>query len=469
MIKVYCVYKITNLLNKKSYIGKTKANPNRRWKDHIRTAYSKNNKNIKQYVGAVHKAIAKYKVENFSFEILEYFESEKDAYDKEVIYISQFDSYYHGYNETLGGQAVKGAARKLTNRQIYFVFKDYVENGMSSSDIVDKYNLCKESILDILHRRSYLDISVPDEFVYQAWLKLRCGKKQSQDENYKNKKQYSARKMKVRSIFDDFISENYTIKQLAEKHSMVVGNLYFILNRETYKNIKIPKDIIKKTNKLLLEIEKKSGKNPFNRKYNDKDIKQIFLSYSEGTTESKLVKQFATSSIMISEILYRKKYADIEICNKVLNKVNEILNKRRPMVKFSDEIIVNIFDMYGNGYNTSYIAEYYKSNPAKIVRILRREIYNDVSILESLKDLVLEKINSKVTRNKKYSKTLLYNMAEDIILGISYKNIEKKYHVDPRTMRKLFENKSLLDSELQDKVDLEINRRDLLKNNRKIV
>ena len=36
MIKKFCCYKITNTLNGKIYIGKTKADTSRRWKDHIR-------------------------------------------------------------------------------------------------------------------------------------------------------------------------------------------------------------------------------------------------------------------------------------------------------------------------------------------------------------------------------------------------------------------------------------------------
>ena len=462
MIKLYCVYKITNLLSGKCYIGKTKSNPNRRWKDHVKVANSKNNKNIKQYVSSIHKAIAKYKVENFSFEILEYFQFEKEAYDKEVIYIKQFNSYYKGYNETLGGRAAKGTARKLTNKQIYFIFKDYAENGKSSNDIVDKYELCKESILDILHRRSYIDIIIPDELVYKSWLKLRCSHKESQDDNYKSKKQYNANKIRIRSIFDDFISEKYTIKQLADKYNMVIGNLYFILNRETFKNIKVPKDIIKKTNKLLLEIEIKSGTNPSNR-ISNKDIKQIFLLYSEGISANKLSEKFNETKKMISEILYRKKYSDVEINIKLLSRVNEILNKKRLIVEFSDKNIVSIFNMYSDGYNSYDIADLYKSNQTKIVRILRREIYSNVEILESLKDFVLEKINSNNKRNKTYSETLLYDMVKEFVLGVSYKNIEKKYHIDPRNIKKLFENKGLFDKELQDKVNLEINRRELLK------
>lgn len=57
------VYRITNLLNNKIYIGSTKDTYNR-WKNHL---YSSTNKRRKQ---VVHKAIEKYGITNFTIEIL---------------------------------------------------------------------------------------------------------------------------------------------------------------------------------------------------------------------------------------------------------------------------------------------------------------------------------------------------------------------------------------------------------------
>ena len=68
--KNFCVYKITNLINDKVYIGKTSSNPYKRWKEHVNVAL-----NIRKYQRRyiIHNAICKYGVDNFSFEILEFF------------------------------------------------------------------------------------------------------------------------------------------------------------------------------------------------------------------------------------------------------------------------------------------------------------------------------------------------------------------------------------------------------------
>ena len=60
MIKIFCVYKITNLINHKLYIGITKRNPKIRFNEHF------SNKNELLY-----KAKEKYGKENFSLEIIE--------------------------------------------------------------------------------------------------------------------------------------------------------------------------------------------------------------------------------------------------------------------------------------------------------------------------------------------------------------------------------------------------------------
>lgn len=90
------IYKITNLINQKSYIGKTEAiDPWARWKEHLHSAKQEKNSHR-----ALYRAINKYGKENFSFEIIE----ETDIpEDREQYYIQYYDTYHKGYNETLGG------------------------------------------------------------------------------------------------------------------------------------------------------------------------------------------------------------------------------------------------------------------------------------------------------------------------------------------------------------------------------
>lgn len=92
------IYKIENLINHQVYIGLSKDIANR-WRGH-RSNY--NNPNSKDYNMVIYRAMRKYGIENFSFEIIEECEEEK-LNEREVYWIAYYDSYYNGYNATLGG------------------------------------------------------------------------------------------------------------------------------------------------------------------------------------------------------------------------------------------------------------------------------------------------------------------------------------------------------------------------------
>lgn len=127
------VYCITNKINNKKYIGCSNDIENR-WRHH---KYESENKNYKGYNFPIHKAIRKYGIENFSFEILEecdnYFEREK-YYIK--FYNSENNNY--GYNCTSGGDC--GPIKKnenngraiLSNNEVYLIRKLCLEGKMPS-------------------------------------------------------------------------------------------------------------------------------------------------------------------------------------------------------------------------------------------------------------------------------------------------------------------------------------------------
>lgn len=84
------IYKITNLLNDKIYIGKDKHNnPN----------YLGSGRLIKQ-------AIKKYGKQNFKKEVLEYCNTENELCERELFWIKELNSIYTsgGYNLTIGGE-----------------------------------------------------------------------------------------------------------------------------------------------------------------------------------------------------------------------------------------------------------------------------------------------------------------------------------------------------------------------------
>ena len=89
------IYKITNRINKKVYIGKTYTSVEQRWKEHLQD-YNK----IRCEKRPLYSAMNKYGIENFSIEQIEEtsFPEEREKY-----WIEKYGSFHNGYNATLGG------------------------------------------------------------------------------------------------------------------------------------------------------------------------------------------------------------------------------------------------------------------------------------------------------------------------------------------------------------------------------
>lgn len=145
----YFIYKITNLVNNKIYIGYTK-NPDKRFKEHIKDArLNKTN----QYI---HKAIRKYGPINFSFFILENRDNKSDALETEKYWITFFKSNNNkfGYNLTEGGEggdyskfwSIKGKQNIIENnkkRSMYQRNKTYEEIYGEERSLIIKNKISK--------------------------------------------------------------------------------------------------------------------------------------------------------------------------------------------------------------------------------------------------------------------------------------------------------------------------------------
>lgn len=150
----YCeIYKITNIVNNKIYIGQTvshilnhkKYRPygsKKRFLSHISEAFStKKNQSI-----YLNNAIKKYGKDNFNVDIVEYCEC-CDSDERETYFISHFNSLYpNGYNLKNGGQKFKYdeySKKKVSNGVLkYYEGKLYdkilkFENSHISDNIED--------------------------------------------------------------------------------------------------------------------------------------------------------------------------------------------------------------------------------------------------------------------------------------------------------------------------------------------
>lgn len=124
------IYKITNNVNGKVYIGQS-INIKARWKDHIHALNREDSK-----CTLLQRAWNKYKQENFSFDILEL--CSEDMLDEvETKYINIYDSCKNGYNIEPGGNANKHLSdetkQKLREAHLGMKMSDETRKKMSES------------------------------------------------------------------------------------------------------------------------------------------------------------------------------------------------------------------------------------------------------------------------------------------------------------------------------------------------
>ena len=119
------IYKITNIINEKAYIGKSE-NVSTRWYLHVRTAKQIRDGKKPRGAGPVHYAMVKYGIENFRFEIIQFFihgvPSETALNSFEIFYIADQNTFLGdpngwGYNRTKGGEGIAGYSPSPESRK----------------------------------------------------------------------------------------------------------------------------------------------------------------------------------------------------------------------------------------------------------------------------------------------------------------------------------------------------------------
>lgn len=96
---IYQIYKITNLINHKNYIGITKEKLKKRYWMH--TSSAKRGSSAK-----LHKAIRKYGKENLEITAICCIKGVDGALELEKYFIKEFDSFRSGYNCNEGGTGI---------------------------------------------------------------------------------------------------------------------------------------------------------------------------------------------------------------------------------------------------------------------------------------------------------------------------------------------------------------------------
>jgi group I intron endonuclease len=219
------IYKITNLLNLKSYIGQTTQEVSIRWKQHCK----------KSSLSVIGKAIQKYSVENFKFEILD--ETAVDLWDLnnlEKHYIKMFNATYpSGYNMTSGGESGYNPWEYLSEEQ-----KTEYKDSISSS-LKQFYNNQKEIDKSAISKGAkffeVLDI-VTLKTIWAGYSSTQCSKELGLNQSMMSK--YLSGRANSREYL--FKVEGTLVKkrQYVPNYNSHGKNIFCLKNNKTYRTIK---------------------------------------------------------------------------------------------------------------------------------------------------------------------------------------------------------------------------------------
>lgn len=136
------IYKITNLINKKVYIGQS-TNIHKRMIQH-KNRYVR--EKCSEYNSELYKDMREFGINNFTFEIIE--ECPKDELNlKEIYWIKYYSAYECGYNKNEGGNS--GTHVKLTNKDLDEIRKLLKETELTNTEIGELFNVSENAISGI--------------------------------------------------------------------------------------------------------------------------------------------------------------------------------------------------------------------------------------------------------------------------------------------------------------------------------
>lgn len=269
---MFYLYRITNIINNKVYIGQSNKEKDR-WRQH--KYFGKNPEKTGQYI---HRAMAKYGIDNFIYEVIAVCTTEEYANELETILIAQYNSRdkQYGYNLAPGGDSPWNRGLPKEMQPMYGKTQsDSFKQKMSTIHSGKTYQHSdewKQNMSSIMKGRKLSDdwkqkISISNkgkiksndtiEKMSQSHknkkmsedtkskiskanigklksneTKLRMSKSMSGENSYRTNLSWDI----IDKIREDYSSGNFTYKEIGEKYNISLHNVGQIVRFETWKS-----------------------------------------------------------------------------------------------------------------------------------------------------------------------------------------------------------------------------------------
>lgn len=261
------IYKITNKLNQKVYIGKTLRDPKIRWREHIEDSRHPDL--------PLQRAFDKYGIEAFEFTVLEQINDDSLLNEREKYYINKFNSYKKGYNATIGGDG--GTTHLLSDLerkkilQLWEEDKTILEIQRNTSH---SHSAIRNCILSTgISQKEY------EEQIQSNRKKQLLLKKTEKEKEYKKEKFTKEEKENIFKMFQSYYSCNYIAKQIGCSYKKMFNFLkQFYTEQEIEEHSKIKTSLSKHYYKYTIDnkLEKiYKNREELKKDYSEAQIKVI--------------------------------------------------------------------------------------------------------------------------------------------------------------------------------------------------
>ena len=287
------IYQITNLINGKIYIGQTN-NIQKRWANHR----CSNDPNM-----VIARALRKYGVDNFKFEILLRGLTPDEANQKEIEFIKEKNSLVpYGYNVATGGKRIDGVSRlgadnsnaHLTEEEAQYILDNRDKPMYVLYDLFcDKISY--ESFKKIYHHQTYTNLTTTvNEYPYNFEFGNQFTNNPLEYDEIVSLRERYANGEYWRDVYKDY--------EWAYKNEWSFYNVY---TGRSYKLI-MPEVFTEENKKKHHGKTKQGAKNP-KAKLTEEQVIKIRQLHKDGVSNSELYKAFPqVSSTSIRDIINGK-------------------------------------------------------------------------------------------------------------------------------------------------------------------
>lgn len=295
------IYKITNLLNGKVYIGQSK-DIYVRYNQHHKYEY----KNESRADFHLYQAFKKYGLDNFSIEVVELC-PQNELNDKEIYWIEYYDSFKQGYNMTAGGSNLSPSIHSAEVEQKRKQTREKTQALVGENH--PRAKLTNEEVLNIRQRYSMGENiqSIYQDYknIYEnigTFQQIVLGKHYSEVGNIPTalEKKMANSKFTAEDIIEMrrlYYTENITQAALARQYNISQSSVKDIVNRVSYKEVidNIPNQRIRKSYRLTAE-----------------QVRDIRAKAAAGVSIQSLSSEYCIDTTAIRKCVNRQTYKNVE-------------------------------------------------------------------------------------------------------------------------------------------------------------